>query len=101
MKMVMLMYLEEDRPCVERIVSEAGVTVFSRLAVEGRGPGAAGWLGEVPSYASELVVAVVADGEAAALLRAVEDQGTCEDARHPVRAIQVPVEETAVCRGES
>lgn len=99
--MVLLMYLEDDRSCVERLLRGTGVEVFSRLAVEGRGPGAAGWLGEVPSYASEIVMAVVEDEAARALLSAVEEERACEDARHPVRAVQVAVEASAACRGGS
>lgn len=98
MKMVMLMYLEEDEGCVERLVDRAGVTVFSRLSVEGRGPGSPGWRGTVPAYASRITMAVVDDDRAADLLEAVRTDAACEDARHPVRAVQLDVEASAACR---
>lgn len=100
MKLVMLMYLEEDQACVKELVERVGVSVYSRLEVEGRGEGTPGWLGRVPAYASQITMAVVDDDTAADLLEAVRTQEGCQDARHPVRAVQLPVEASAACRTE-
>lgn len=100
MKLVMLMHLEEDAVCVEELVESVGVPVFSRLPVEGRGEGTPGWLGRVSPYASQITMAVVDDGTATELLEAVRTEEGCRDARHPVRAVQLPVEASAACRPE-
>jgi len=92
MKLVFLMYLEEDDALVMKGFRETGVSVFSRLPVEGHGAGAGGWYGEVAPYQSRMVFAVLPDAEAEALLEAVESWPPGEDADHPVRAFQVDVE---------
>lgn len=93
MKLVFVLYLEEDEALVMKGFRELGVSVFSRLDLEGRhGAGAAGWYGEVPPYRSQMVFAVFPDQEADALLEAVRHWPTGQDAAHPVRAFQVDVE---------
>ena len=47
MKLVLLMYLEEDEKCVDRLLVEQGVDTFSRLPLEGHGQGGKGWRGNV------------------------------------------------------
>lgn len=101
MKMVMLMHLQEDEDCVDGLVERAGVKVFSRLSVQGRGEGTPGWLGRVPAYASQITMAVVDDERAAELMDSVRTAEGCQDARHPVRAVQLPVEDSAACRTEA
>lgn len=97
MKLVLLMYLEEDEPCVDRLLEEQGVSAFSRLPLEGRGPGARGWRGDVAPYRSRLVLAVVPEPTAARLLEAVEKCRGIVDPAHPVRAVEVGVERVASC----
>jgi hypothetical protein len=97
MKLVLLMYLEEDEPCVARLLEELGVEAFSRLPLEGHGPGEKGWRGEVPAYRSRLVLAVVPEATAEGLMRAVRDCTGIQDSAHPVRAVQVAVEDVAAC----
>ena len=97
MKLVLLMYLEEDEPCVDRLLEEQGVGAFSRLPVEGHGPGERGWRGEVPAYRSRMVMAVVPEETASRLIEAVEECRGIEDPAHPVRAVEVGVERVAAC----
>ncbi len=95
MKLVLLMYLQEDEACVERFLAELEVQTFSRLRMEGRGPGApVGWTGETLPYESEMVVSVLPDEQARALMDAVTTcTGVQDPARHPVRAALIDVEE--------
>jgi len=103
MKLVLLLYLEEDEGCVERFVREAGVHLFSRLSVEGvedgGGPSpAAGWYGAPMPYASRMAFAIVPDDRAAELLAGVgEGRGGLDARNHPVRAFQLPIESVAAC----
>ena len=97
MKLVMILYLEEDEACVDRLLAEQGVGAFSRLPLEGHGPGARGWRGDVPAYRSRLVLTVTEEETAARLLHAVEECRGMQDPTHPVRAVQVPVERVASC----
>lgn len=98
MKLVILMYLEEDDRCVERLLKEAHVEAYSRMPVEGRGPGAqTGWYGEIAPYQSRLTMAVVPDQLAASLMQAVSECSGVQDPRHPIRAVQLDVEEFTCC----
>lgn len=92
MKLVMLFYLEDDGPVVTKLMGSQGVGAYSRLPVEGRGEGGVGgWYGEVAPHSSKMVLSVVTDEQAAALLAAVEaTQG--QDVNHPIRAAQVDLE---------
>lgn len=92
MKLVFLMYLEEDDALVMKGFKELGVSVFSRLPLEGHGTGAEGWYGEVAPYRSQMVFAVLSDAEAGKLLDAVGEWPAGQDPKHPVRAFQVDVE---------
>ena len=97
MKLVLLMYLEEDEACVARLLDERGVEAFSRLPLEGHGPGQKGWRGEVPAYRSRMVMVLAPEATAADLMRAVRDCRGIVDPAHPVRAVQVGVEDVATC----
>lgn len=99
MKLVMLMYLEDDDDCVTRLLSEQGIPAFSRFAAEGVGPGApAGWYGRVAPYEARMAIAVLPDAMARSLLAAVEGCRDVQDPRHPIRAVQLAVEAAAQCR---
>ena len=97
MKLVMLMYLEEDDRCVERLLEEAEVPVYSRLPLEGVGGGSGGWYGSVPAYASRMILTVVPEAKARRVLEAVRDCRGISDPRHPVRALQMDVETLTAC----
>jgi len=101
MKLVFLMYLEDDDALVMKGFREMGVSVFSRLPLEGHKTGTGGWYGEVPPYRSRMVFAVLPDAEATALLQAVENWPTGQDASHPVRAFQVDVEKAVRQAGDA
>lgn len=97
MKLVILMYLEEDERCVQSLLRERDVSVFSRLSIEGVGPGTPAWYGEPAPYESRMTFTIVEEEQAADLLAAVRGARGCLDAAHPVRAIQLAIEETAAC----
>jgi hypothetical protein len=99
MKLVYLMYLADDESCVNRLLGAQEVTAFSRLPVEGHGPGSAvGWTGEIQPYQSQVVMTILPDEKAAALMQAVESCTGVEDPRHPIRAVQMPVEQYSCCQ---
>ncbi len=98
MKLVILMYLEADETCVQRLVADQRVRVFTRLAVEGVKPGpASGWYGTAAPYRSHMIVAFLEGPDAERLLEAVRRCREVADPRHPIRAMQLDVEQTAVC----
>ena len=98
MKLVFLMYLEEDQKCVDRLLKERQISAFSRIPVEGHGPGsAAGWSGEIQPYDSQIIMTVVEDAQAEALVRAVGNCTGVEDPRHPIRAVLMNVEQFTCC----
>ena len=81
MKIVALMYLEEDNPTVSKLLSEHGVMAYSRLPLEGHGAGAEGWLGRVPAYRSSMAFALVPEalrGTARSIANSTVSQGGCE-----------------------
>lgn len=98
MKLVMLMYLQEDDKCVAKLLKEQEVEAFNSMPMEGRGPGSnAGWYGETAPYQSRMVIAVLPDEQAQALVQAVAHCSSVEDPRHPIRAVQLDVEQFACC----
>jgi hypothetical protein len=92
MKLVLLLYLEEDDAIVVRLLEEHGVSTWSRVALEGHGAGVAGWYGSVAPYRSRMVFTVVTTEGAAALVDAVATLEGLADPRHPVHALQLDVE---------
>ena len=101
MKLVMLMYLEEDEACVRRLLADERITSFSRVGMEGEGPGGRGWYGETAPYRSRMVFALVPEDRADALLSAVRGCTGISDPRHPIRAARLPVEEVVSCECRS
>lgn len=98
MKLVILMYLETDEKCVERLIVDQKIPVFSRLPVEGVTAGtAAGWYGRSAPYRSSMIMTFLDEGAAERLLAAVTACRDIEDPQHPIRAMQLDVERTAVC----
>ena len=99
MKLVLLMFLEEDAECVYRLLSEVKVEAFSRLPIEGHGPGsAAGWSGQIQPYKSQMVMSIMPDDQAASLMQAVDTCTGVEDPRHPIRAALMSVEAFSCCQ---
>lgn len=100
MKLVILMYLKDDEGCVGRLLERSRVAVYSRMEMEGvaRAAGGGGWYGDSPPHDSEMIVAVVPDEVATELLEAVAGCRGVEDPRHPIRALQLPVEQETSCR---
>ena len=98
MKLVFLMYLEDDESLVERLLHDAGIGSYSRLPLEGHSSGIPGWFGEVPAYRSSLVFAVLPADRAERLMDAVASSNGVQDATHPIHAMQVDVEK-AVASG--
>jgi hypothetical protein len=98
MKLVLLMYLQEDQKCVNRLLGEIGVQAYSRLSVEGHGPGStAGWSGEILPFQSQLIMAILPDEHAATLMQAVGGCKGVQDPRHPIRATLLDVEQFTCC----
>jgi len=94
MKLVALMYLEEDDPTVSKLLQEYGVTAYSRVPLEGHGVGIKGWYGDVAPYQSRMAFALLPLGKAEELMEAVAKCNGCLDPRHPIHAMQLNVERT-------
>lgn len=92
MKMILLLYLEDDDALVTRLLEAHHVMAWSRLPLEGRGAGVAGWYGETAPYRSRMAFTVVTEDRAAELMEAVRNATGLSDPRHPVHALQMPVE---------
>lgn len=96
MKLVVVMYLEEDAPAVRRLLTRQGVEVFSEVEVRGHGSGAPGLYGDVAPYRSGMLMTFLPPREAEALMEAIGECEGCEAVDHPVRAWQMDVERSAV-----
>lgn len=94
MKLVILMYLEDDGPQVERLLAQHEVVAYSELPVEGHGLGTAGWYGTVAPYRSRMALAFVPAAKADELTAAVAACDKCKDRSHPIRAWQMDVEKS-------
>lgn len=92
MKLVVIMYLEEDAESVRRLLTREGVEVFSEVGVRGHGRGAPGWYGDVAPYRSGMLMAFLPPDRADALMEAIKGCEGCQDAGHPIRAWQMDVE---------
>jgi hypothetical protein len=92
--MVLLMYLEDDDPVVEKLMQDSGLAAYSRLPLEGHGSGAGGWYGDVAAYRSGMIFALVTSQEADRLLQAVDHCTGCADPAHPIHAIQLDIEKS-------
>ena len=98
LKLVLIMYLEEDEGCVNGLLSEQDVGIFSRLSMEGLARGAgSGWYGVGLPYQSRLIMSLLPIEQADALMAAVARCRGVQDPRHPIRAVQLAVERSAAC----
>jgi hypothetical protein len=95
MKLLLLVYLEDDDAVVADLLERHGVAAWSRLPLEGHGAGIAGWYRTVAPYRSRMAFSVVPAGRAADVLEAVTALEGLADPRHPVHAFQLDVERTA------
>lgn len=95
MKLVILMYLEEDEPGVRELLTQHEVAAYSELPVEGHGLGTAGWYGKVAPYRSRMLLAFLSADKAEELTAAVAACTGCKDAEHPIHAWQIDVEKVA------
>jgi hypothetical protein len=100
-KLIVLLYLEDDEACVDDLLGKHDVTLFSRTSVEGIGPGAPGWYGTAAPYRSRMVIALVEPDLAGEILEAVESGTGLKDSRHPIHALQLDVERQATCGGSA
>jgi len=96
MKLVILMYLEDDKEGVDRLLAEHGVMAYSDVSVEGHGAGTEGWYGKVAPYRSQMSMVFLPREEALALVESVEGCTGCKDSRHPIHAWVVDVERAVV-----
>lgn len=94
MKLVFMMYLEDDDGVVRSLLDRLRIPMFSQIQLEGHGSGAGGWYGEVAPYRSRMAFAALPEAQARDLLDAVRHLEGGLDPRHPVRAFQVSIEES-------
>jgi hypothetical protein len=92
LKLILLLYLEDDDARVARLLREHGVMAWSRLPLEGHGPGLAGWYGETSPFRSRMAFTVVQADRAHELMQAVRTLDGLADPGHPVHALQFDVE---------
>jgi hypothetical protein len=92
MKLVILMYLEDDEAGVRGLLAQHEVAAYSELPVEGHGLGTAGWYGKVAPYRSRMLLSFLSAAKAEELMAAVTACAGCKDATHPIHAWQVDVE---------
>lgn len=92
MKMIVLLHLDGDREVVRDLLERHRVTVYSEVAMEGRGEGTPGWYGEVAPYRSRMTFTLLPTDRARELMDAVQSCSGCRDPRHPIHALQLSVE---------
>lgn len=96
MKMILILFLEDDADRVRSLLEEHDVAAYSELPLEGHGEGRpVGWYGEVSPYRSRMAFTLVPGPRARELLAAVRACTGCQDPDHPIHALQLGVEETA------
>ena len=102
MKLIILLYLEDDSDAVQALLETHGVMAYSELPLEGHGSGAPiGWYGEIPPYHSRMAFTLVPEDRANALLEAVTSSARGVDRRHPIHALQLGVERVVQSHGET
>ena len=92
MKLIVLMFLDEDAPHVQKLMAAHEVTAYSELPVTGHGMGTAGWYGTVAPFKSRMLLAFVPLGKADELTSAISNCTGCTDPKRPIRAWQMNVE---------
>ena len=98
MKMMLLTYLEGDEECVERLLKQLNVQMYSQISMEGHGKGStAGWYGETAPYRSGMVFSFMSEETASRVLEEVRACTGVEDPRHPIRAFELDVSRSSAC----
>jgi hypothetical protein len=92
MKLVMLLFLEEDEDRIESLFNRHKGMAWSRLPVQGHGPGLTGWYGTVAPFSSAMAFTLIPDAEVEGLLEDVQQLSGLSDPRHPVHAHVLDVE---------
>ncbi|HSM03137.1 MAG TPA: hypothetical protein VK858_00870 [Longimicrobiales bacterium] len=95
MKLIVLLYLEDDEACVARLLEDHGVLSHSRLNLEGFGKGMAGWYGDTAPFRSRMAFSLVPEDQSAGLLSGVRLCRGSGGLKHPIHAIQLGVEAMA------
>jgi len=98
MKLVILMFLEDDTEAVEGLLAAHHLVAYSEISVEGHGMGTAGWYGQVAPYASRMLLVFLDADKAVQLLAAVSACTGCKDPNHPIHAWQIDVDKAAASR---
>jgi len=97
-KLVVLMYLDDDGPQVEKMLKDHQVAAYSELPVTGHGSGTAGWYGKVAPYRSRMLIAFLPATKADELVTAVGRCTGCSDpVGHPIHAWKLGVEAAVAC----
>jgi hypothetical protein len=92
MKLVMLLFLEEDKPQIERLFNDHRGSAWSCISVQGHGPGLTGWYGTVAPFDSCMAFTLIPDDRVEGLLAEVAEIDGLSDPRHPVHAHVLDVE---------
>lgn len=96
MKLILLLFLEDDAGVVRKLLEEHDVMAYSELPLEGHGEGRpVGWYGDVAPYRSRMAFTLVPRDRARELVDAVRRCTGCQDSGHPVHVLQLGVEEMA------
>lgn len=94
MRIVMLMYLEEDAGRVADLLRSREIVAFTRLEAEGWTASLPSpWSGATTPFRSELLLTLVPEDRAAELMQAVADCA-CANVRHPVHGVELAVART-------
>ena len=93
MKMILLLYLEDDATCVRSLLKGHDVLAYSELPLEGHGEGGeAGWYGRVAPFHSRMAFTVLPEERADQLLASVRESRGCQGSKHPIHALRLGVE---------
>jgi hypothetical protein len=92
MKLLLLLYLEQDGPTVTKLLTSQGIDAYSRVNIEGQGgEKAQGVFGGRAPHASKMIFAVVT-GEQGESLRQALREAEVQDANHPIHVAQLGLE---------
>jgi hypothetical protein len=99
MKLVLLLYLEEDGPVVTKLLSDQGISAYSRLPIEGHGQGkAGGWFGDIATHNSKMILSILPDDQADALAAGLKEVKV-QDPSHPIHLAKLNLEDWVQSNG--
>jgi hypothetical protein len=93
MKLVVIMFLEDDTSRVRKLLAQQEINLYSELSMVGHGSGTPGWYGEAAPYRSRMFLSFLPVERADALVRAIEGCTDCSP-DNPIRAWLMDVERT-------